>query len=385
MPLFPAVNTRALRVHVARSLAIGCVPLALGSQQPTRPARPDSAPRFVRQPVVMDTGRARQLYVSNKPEDLPKADFDRSIAGKKVTDSIYAARFRGTVDFQKITYKSSADGMEIPAYLFAPMNKRGPRGHAAMVWVHGGVHGNWDQSMLPFVREAVERGYVIITPDYRGSTGHGDTHHMAIDYGGKEVDDVASAVDYLKTLTYVDQDRLGIMGWSHGGFITSHLLFRDQHPFKAGAAIVPVTNLVFRLSYKGPGYQRDYAAEPGIGGLPFEKPDAYIQRSPLYHVDNLKVPMLVHVATNDTDVNFVEDQQMIDALRARKPFLAETKIYVDPPVGPAGGGHTFSRRVEPKTLERQDTPEQIDSWNRSWVFFEWYLRPYEDRSKKVQP
>jgi dipeptidyl aminopeptidase/acylaminoacyl peptidase len=374
-----------LRARAALLLALSFAPTALSAQQPARPARPDSAPRFVRPPVVMDTARARQLYVSNKPEDLPKADFDRSVAGKKVTDSIYAARFKGVVDFQRISYKSSADGMVIPAYLFAPLNKRGPRGHAAMIWVHGGVHGNWDQSMLPFVREAVERGYVIITPDYRGSTGHGDAHHMAIDYGGKEVDDVLSAVDYLKTLPYVDQDRLGIMGWSHGGFITSHALFRDQHPFKAGAAIVPVTNLVFRLSLKGPGYQRDYAAEPGIGGLPFEKPDAYIQRSPLYHVDNLKVPMLVHVATNDTDVNFVEDQQMIDALRARKPFLAETKIYVDPPVGPAGGGHTFSRRVDPKTLERQDTPEQIDSWNRTWVFFEWILRPYEDRSRKVQP
>jgi len=142
---------------------------------------------------------------------------------------------------------------------------------------------------------------------------------------------------------------------------------------------------VFRLGFKGPNYQRDFAAEPGVQGLPFEKPDLYVQRSPLYSVDNLRVPLLVHVATNDTDVNFVEDQQMIDALRARKPFLAETKIYVDPPIGPAGGGHTFSRRVDPKTLERQDTPEQIDSWNRTWVFFDWWLRPYDDRSKRVVP
>ena len=106
--------------------------------------------------------------------------------------------------------------------------------------------------MFPFVREAVQRGYVVITPDYRGSTGYGEAHYEAIDYGGKEVDDAISAVDYLKTLPYVDMDRLGMMGWSHGGFITAHTLFRDEHPFKAGAAIVPVTNLVFRLSYKGP-------------------------------------------------------------------------------------------------------------------------------------
>ena len=92
--------------------------------------------------------------------------------------------------------------------------------------------------------------------------------------------------------------------------------------------------------------------------------------------------LFVHVATNDTDVDFVEDQQIVDALRSRKPDLAETKVYVDPDPGPASGGHTFSRRVNPKTLERDDSPAQIDSWNRTWVFFEWVLRPYEDRSKR---
>jgi len=251
--------------------------------------------------------------------------------------------------------------------------------------VHGGVHGNWGTTMFPFVREAVQRGYVIITPDYRGSTGYGETFHNLIDYGGKELDDVASAVDYLKTLPYVDPDRLGIMGWSHGGFIASHLLFREQHPFKGGAAIVPVTNLVFRLSYKGPGYQRPFATQTGIQGLPFEKREEYIKRSPLYQVENLKVPILVHVATNDTDVDYVEDQQMVWKLRALKPDLAETKIYVDPPTWGSSGGHAFSRRVDPNTLERVDSPEQIDSWNRTWVFFEWILRPYEDPTRKGGP
>ena len=143
--------------------------------------------------------------------------------------------------------------------------------------------------------------------------------------------------------------------------------------------MVPVTNLVFRLSFKGPRYQHTFATQSRIRALPFEKPDLYIERSPLYHVDKLKVPLLVHVATNDTDVNFVEDQQIIDALRSRKPDLAETKIYVDPPPGPASGGHTFNRRVNLKTLERDDSPEQRDSWNRTWTFFEWHLRPYLDK------
>jgi dipeptidyl aminopeptidase/acylaminoacyl peptidase len=333
----------------------------------------------------MDTVRMRQLYVSNDPKDLPRGNFERDLATKKVTDSTYAARFKGIIDFQKVTFKSRADGMEVPAYLFAPMNKRGARGHAAMIWVHGGVHGNWGENMLPFVKEAVERGYVIITPDYRGSTGYGEERHMAIDYGGYEVDDALSAVDYLKTLPYVDQDRLGMMGWSHGGFITVLNATKPNVPFKAAAAIVPVTNLLFRLSFKGPGYTRDFAAEPRIRGMPFENPDEYIRRSPLYHVENLNIPLLVHVATNDLDVNYVEDQQLVWKLRALKPDLAETKVYVDPPGWGGSVGHAFSRRVDPKTLERVDSPEQVDSWNRTWTFFDWWLRPYDDRSKPAAP
>jgi dipeptidyl aminopeptidase/acylaminoacyl peptidase len=94
--------------------------------------------------------------------------------------------------------------------------KRGNRGHAALVWVHGGVHGNWDNRLWPFVKEAVDRGYVVICPDYRGSTDYGEAFHNEIDYGGYEIDDVLSAVDFLKALSHVDPDRLGIIGWSHG-------------------------------------------------------------------------------------------------------------------------------------------------------------------------
>ena len=376
---------RSARRSLALVTALLALPLAAcatgqsaTSQQPAvqQAASSQPLPRRARQQVVMDSARARQLYVSKTPADLPTCRCERDIAEKRATDSTFEARSKGVMEFRKVTYKSRIDGLEIPAYLFAPIEKRGAKGHAAMVWVHGGVHSDMTTDYFPFIREAVERGYVIITPDYRGSTGYGEEFYKAIDYGGKEIDDVISAVDYLATLPYVDTTRLGIMGWSHGGFITAHTLFRgDDQPFKSGAAIVPVTNLVFRLSYKGPGYQRSYAAQEGIQGLPFENREEYIKRSPVFHAANLKVPILVHVATNDTDVDFVEDQQMVYTLRALKPDLAETKIYVDPAPGSHGGGHSFSRRVNPVTLEREDSPAQIDSWNRTWAFFERTLHP----------
>jgi dipeptidyl aminopeptidase/acylaminoacyl peptidase len=355
---------------------------------PAAPAgsRPPAVDRAGQQPprgqaTPVDEERARRLYVSNRPEDQPDTDFARDIKTRLATEARYAEASRGVMDFKKVSYRSSVGDMDIPAYLFQPLKIRGPRGHAAMVWVHGGVHGNWAENMFPFVRDAIERGYVVICPDYRGSTGYGEKYHDAIDYGGYEIDDVMSAVEYLKTLPHVDAERLGIMGWSHGGYITLFSVFRDQTPFRAAAAMVPVTNLVFRLSYKGPGYQRSFATQSRIQGLPFEKQAIYIERSPLYHVDKLRTPLLVHVATNDQDVNFVEDQQIIDALRSRKPDLAETKIYVDPTPGPVSVGHTFNRRTNLKTLERDDSPEQRDSWNRVWTFFEWHLRPYDERPR----
>jgi dipeptidyl aminopeptidase/acylaminoacyl peptidase len=361
------MTLRSLSLSLLTVIAATAPVAVHDSRQASQQARPQPA---------MDPERARRLYVSIDPNDHSTGyNFQRDLDDKAQADRRYLEITGGVVDYQKIHYRSSVGDLDIPAYVFQPLKKRGPKAHAALVWVHGGVHGNWDLRLWPFVKEAVDRGYVVICPDYRGSTGYGEAFHNEIDYGGYEIDDVMSAVEYLKTLPHVDTDRLGIMGWSHGGYITLFNVFRDRTPFKAAAAIVPVTNLVFRLSYKGPFYQRSFATQKRIRGLPFEKPDLYIQRSPLYSVDKLQVPLLVHAATNDTDVNFVEDQQMIDALRSRKPDLAETKVYVDPPVGYAGGGHTFSRRVNLETLQREDTPEQIDSWNRTWAFFEWNLRP----------
>ncbi len=393
----PVIRTRRTILSAAVvAAAITTAGLALASPQAQAPPaqRPaqgqaqgqaQQAPRQnPRLQVPMDPERARQLYVSKDPKDQSLGtNYQADIAAREKDAARYPELCKGIIDFRTVKYRSSVGDLDVPAYLFQPVEKRGPKGHAALVWVHGGVHGNWGITMFPFVKEAVARGYVVIAPDYRGSTGYGEAHHQAIDYGGKEVEDVISAADFLKTLPHIDPARVGMMGWSHGGYITLLSVFREKQPFAAGAAIVPVTNLVFRLWYKGPGYQWDFSTQKEILGLPFEKPELYIQRSPLYHVDKLKVPLLVHVATNDLDVNYVEDQQIVDALRSRKPDLAETRTYVDPPRWGASGGHAFSRRVDPNTLQRVESPEQIDSWNRTWTFFEWVLRPYEDRSKPV--
>jgi dipeptidyl aminopeptidase/acylaminoacyl peptidase len=350
--------------------------------------------------TAADTARAHRLYVSADTADMPKQDSVRAardIADRLKAEEFFRTKSKGVLDFQIVSYKS-IDGMEIPAYVFAPLKKRGARGHAAIVMVHGFVHGRFEERRLVWAREAVEQGYVVVAPNYRGSIGYGADFWNAIDYGGKEVDDVRAAYDYIKaSLPYVDSDRVGIIGWSHGGFITAHNLFRDPQPFKAGAPIVPVTNLIFRLGTHAPSYTQPFASRPEVRGMPFENVEEYVRRSPVFHVANLKVPILVNVATNDCDVDFIENQQMVYTLRALKPELADTKIYENPPYLLANGGdgrdprkdgqgilggcgHTFSERVvmdpnSPRYMERADSPEQIDAWNRIWAFFRKNLNP----------
>jgi dipeptidyl aminopeptidase/acylaminoacyl peptidase len=154
--------------------------------------------------------------------------------------------------------------------------------------------------------------------------------------------------------------------------ITLLSIFRNPATFRSAVAMVPVTNLFQRLAWKGIERQHQ-AIDPQnrYGGLPAEQHDVYKERSPLYGVDKLQIPLYVGVTRNDEDVNIEEDLQLVDALRSRKPALAETTVYDNPP-----GGHTFDRRVDPKTWQPENTREQRDSWNRVWTFLDWNLDPF---------
>ena len=108
---------------------------------------------------AMDSTRARELYVSRDAADLrgcAPAQCQRDIERKRVTDSIYAAHAPGNYEFRRITYRSRPDGLEIPAYLYSPIDKGAAR-HAALVWVHQGLHADWDLDVFPWVIEAVKQ------------------------------------------------------------------------------------------------------------------------------------------------------------------------------------------------------------------------------------
>jgi dipeptidyl aminopeptidase/acylaminoacyl peptidase len=247
--------------------------------------------------------------------------------------------------------------------------------------VHPDIRGHVYPYYIPYVLEAVSRGYVVVAPEYRGSVGYGQAHYDAIDYGGAEVDDVLTAVDYIKsTMPHVDPARIGIIGWSHGGMITLLSITKETTTFKAAVAMVPVTNLFQRLAWAGVDQQHQRIDPANIyGGLPGDRDpkinQTYKARSPIYQIDKLQIPLLVHITRNDDDVHIEECMQLVDALRARKSDLAETKIY-DAPLG----GHLFDRqydRADTATYKPLWTREQRDSWNRVWTFLDWNLDPYK--------
>jgi dienelactone hydrolase len=310
-------------------------------------------------------------------------NFDADLQRQAREDEVWRAASAGKMKMEKTKYKSRVGGFEVPVFVFSPLEVRGPKGHPALVWVHPDIRGHVYPYYIPYVLEAVSRGYVVVAPEYRGSVGYGQEHYDAIDYGGAEVDDVLTSVDFIKsTMPHVDPARVGIIGWSHGGMITLLSITRDKEvaTFKAAVAMVPVTNLFQRLAWAGVEQQHS-RIDPAnrYGGLPGDRNPAinqtYKARSPIYQIDKLQIPLLVHITRNDDDVHIEECMQLVDALRARKPDLSETKIY-DAPMG----GHLFDRqydRSDTATYRPLWTREQRDSWNRVWTFLDWNLDPYK--------
>jgi dipeptidyl aminopeptidase/acylaminoacyl peptidase len=327
-----------------------------------------------------------RLFGQSQPASTPTTtgtpappDFARMVREQEETDRHWRSASEGYMRMDKLRYRSSVGDLDIPAFVFQPLQLSGQRRHAALVWVHENIRGHLYEHYIPYIREATARGYVVIAPEYRGSIGYGKEFYDAIDYGGAEVDDVLSAVDVLiERYPAVDPQRIGIIGWSHGGLITLLATFRQPATFTASVAMVPVTNLFQRLAWKGPE-QRWRLIDPQnrFGGLPWERREVYKDRSPLFHVDRLQSPLYVAVTMNDQDVNYEEARSLIDALRARKPFLAETRVYENPP-----GGHNFDRRVDRTTWQPENTREQRDSWNRVWTFLDWHLDPYRTASSQ---
>ncbi|WP_257309669.1 alpha/beta hydrolase family protein [Geothrix fuzhouensis] len=292
---------------------------------------------------------ARLKRVESRVNSL---DWELDSVRKAADDQLWFQRLSDVAVVDKVTYtgppnprgeetygiKNQRHPLKIQQYVFVPRKAEKGRKLPLIVLPHGGVHGDFGTYHVHIVREMIERGYIVIAPDYRGSTGYGKGLYDAIDYGGLEIEDVVAGRDWAVEHLPVDPKRCAMVGWSHGGLIALMAVFDHPDKFAACYAGVPVSDLLARVGYAGEEYRDDAVVRTMFAGkTPSEDVEAVRHRSPVWNVQKLRTPLLIHTNTNDRDVNVVEVETLINALKAAgKPF--ESKIYQDAP-----GGHSFNR------------------------------------------
>jgi dipeptidyl aminopeptidase/acylaminoacyl peptidase len=248
----------------------------------------------------------------------------------------------------------------IPTWQFTPVRMETGRRYPAVVAVHGGFHYSLDEEFFGFIERFVREGYVVVFPEYRGSRGYGKEWYDAQEYGRGDVDDVLSATNHFAQKPFVDGDRIGIVGRSRGGMVTLLAIEKRPKRFKAAVGMVPLTDFMMYMAYK-PEYRRqEVAEEPHFKGLPFENLQAYIDASPVMHVEKIEAPLLLHATTFDRTVpHTVHVERFVEALKAHGKTY-EYKLYERAP-----GGHGYSEG---------DSPQAADSLDRIVAFLARYLK-----------
>ncbi len=246
----------------------------------------------------------------------------------------------------------SADGLEIPAFLFRPKKSNG----AAIVSVHGGPSSQYTLGWDELAQYLVAKGYTLLMPNYRGSTGYGVQfeHANYNRWGLEDTQDCLAAADYLKTIEEIDPQKIGIMGGSYGGYLTNCSLSRDAaYRFACGISKYGDGDVI--NSWALCSRELRYYTQIFLGH-PAENKDVYLAGSPIFDVPNIQKPMLLLHGLKDDIVPPESSEQWAQALRQQNKTF-EYKTY---PLEP----HGFVRRLQ-----------KLDAYSRICQFLDWYLLP----------
>lgn len=261
--------------------------------------------------VKMD--EATPVQVSHVNSDLPKLPLGRT----------------GLVKWK------SVDGLEIEGLLTYPVGYQPGRCYPFLLEVHGGPTGVVEQSFIASpghypIAAFAARGYAVLQPNPRGSSGYGKQFRWGNynDWGGKDYEDLMAGVDHVIAMGIADPDRLGIMGWSYGGFMTSWVITQTKR-FKAASIGAPITDLT---SFNGPadifGFVPDY-----FGGESWEVRERYLKHSPIYNVKGVSTPALIQQGGADHRVPLSQGQEFYNAL-VRQGVSTRMEIYPRAPHSP---------------------------------------------------
>jgi dipeptidyl aminopeptidase/acylaminoacyl peptidase len=255
---------------------------------------------------------------------------------------------------QVVTY-TSFDSTRISALVTMPANLKRDGSNPAIIIPHGGPTGKTDDFFDDIAAALASRGYIIIAPNFRGSTGYGKAFQAANynDLGGGDLKDTIAAKQFLVDSGYVDAKRVGIFGGSYGGFMTLMAIGKTPDEFAAGVQWFGIIN--WRTMYRDmdevlKAYLRS------LMGTPEENPEGYDRASPLTYIAQAKAPLLTIQGENDIRVPRGQAQEVEDILKA-KGRTVETVFY---PLE----GHGFRKREN-----------QLDSLKRTVEWFDRYLKP----------
>jgi dipeptidyl aminopeptidase/acylaminoacyl peptidase len=254
---------------------------------------------------------------------------------------------------QLVTYKSF-DGRMISAYLWVPFGLKRDGTAPAIVMPHGGPTGQTVDSFNIRAVLLVSRGYVVIAPNVRGSTGYGKEFEKANykDLGGADLKDEIAAVEFLKATGFVNAKKMGIFGGSYGGFMTLMAIGKTPDVWAAAVDEYGILDWYTMLAHEDASLQ-EY--EKSLLGDPVKDRPVYEEASPIKYIRNERAPLLVLQGERDIRVPKEEAVQLVDILK-KEGKTVEAVYYPEE-------GHGF--------IKRED---QLDELTRSMAWFDKYLK-----------
>ena len=290
---------------------------------------------------------------STQPADFWVYDIRRRTA-RQLTVSAIASLHATPLPESQIVHYKTFDGKTISALMWMPFNLKRDGTNPAIVLPHGGPTGQMVDYWNTDVTALVSRGYIVIAPNVRGSTGYGIEFQKANyqDLGGGDLQDEVYATNFLTSTGYVDLKRIGIMGGSYGGFMTLMAVGKTPDTWAAAVSLYGIINWMTMLKSSDPVLQQ---YEKSLLGDPERDRTVYENASPIKYITSAKAPLLVLQGENDPRVPKEEAQQVVDTLKS----MGKT---IDVHYYPAEG-HGFAKREN-----------QIDAITRSIAWFDQYLK-----------